>query len=115
LSKKRHTPQEIGAKLRQAREMAQAGKLQSEIARVLGISVMTYHRWRKAGQWLPAVPAHDAVPGRAMKNAETEGRLKLSDLELENLRLRRLVSDLLIEKMKLEEQLEAPVRPRRVG
>ena len=48
MSKKRHTAQEIGVKLHQAEEMAREGKFQGEIARALGISVMTYHRWRKA-------------------------------------------------------------------
>jgi putative transposase len=53
--KKRHTAEEIGVKLHQAEEMAREGKFQGEIARALGISVMTYHRWRKARQSLPAV------------------------------------------------------------
>jgi hypothetical protein len=36
------------AKLAQANELATQGKLQSEIARTLGVSVMTLHRWHKA-------------------------------------------------------------------
>jgi transposase-like protein len=39
---------EIATKLAQANELATRGKLQSEIARTLGVSVMTLHRWRKA-------------------------------------------------------------------
>jgi hypothetical protein len=50
-----------------------------------------------------------------MENAETKGRFNLNDLELENSRLRRLVTDLLLEKVKLEEQLAALVRAQRVG
>src|SRR3974390_1625424 len=44
----KHSPAEIAAKLRQADELAAQGKRRSEILRVLGISQMTYHRWRKA-------------------------------------------------------------------
>jgi len=46
--KKRHSRVEIASKLAQANDLATQGKLQSEIARTLGVSVMTLHRWRKA-------------------------------------------------------------------
>src|SRR4029450_10518248 len=46
--KKRHSRVEITTKLAQANDLAAQGKLQSEIARTLGVSVMTLHRWRKA-------------------------------------------------------------------
>jgi hypothetical protein len=106
MSKKRHTAQEIGVKLHQAEEMAREGKFQGEIARALGISVMTYHRWRKAQQSLPAGPT--LVPsaiGHSVNLVEDDDLARLRDLELENSRLRRLVTDLLLEKVKLEEDL----------
>ncbi len=46
--KKRHSAAEIAAKLSQAAELATQGRNQIEIAEALGISVMTFHRWRKA-------------------------------------------------------------------
>src|SRR5712691_5240354 len=46
--KKRHSKVEIATKLAQANGLATQGKLQSDIARTLGVSVMTLHRWRKA-------------------------------------------------------------------
>ena len=46
--RKRHSRAEIATKLVQANDLATQGKLQSEIARTLGVSVMTLHRWRKA-------------------------------------------------------------------
>src|SRR4029450_11603082 len=46
--RKRHSRVEIATKLAQANDLATQGKLQSEIARTLGVSVMTLHRWRKA-------------------------------------------------------------------
>ena len=45
---KRHSRAEIATKLAQANDLARQGKVQSEIARTLGVSVMTLHRWRKA-------------------------------------------------------------------
>jgi transposase-like protein len=45
--KKRHSRAEIATKLAQANELVTQGKLQSEVARTLGVSVMTLHRWRK--------------------------------------------------------------------
>jgi hypothetical protein len=46
--KKRHSRVEIASKLAQANDLVTQGKPQSEIARTLGVSVMTLHRWRKA-------------------------------------------------------------------
>jgi hypothetical protein len=49
--KKRHSRVEIATKLAQANDLATQGKLQNQIARTLGVSVMTLHplhRWRKA-------------------------------------------------------------------
>ena len=48
VKKKRHSRVEIATKLAEANDLAMQGKLQSEIARTLGVSVMTLHRWRKA-------------------------------------------------------------------
>jgi putative transposase len=100
-NKQRHSGAEIAAKLEQAGVMSAQGKTQSEIARALGVSVMTYHRWRKAQ------PHH----GQAASNgaAEIEQRpnqsRRISELQIENSRLRRLVTDLLLEKITLEEAL----------
>ncbi len=92
--KKRHSRVEIATKLAQANDLAMGGKLQSEIARTLGVSVMTLHRWRKASH--EPQPAH----GEARPNG---GRGRIAELQVENSRLRRLVTDLLLEKMRLEE------------
>jgi len=89
--RKRHTRLEIATKLAQANDLATHGKLQSEIARTLGVSVMTLHRWRKA-------PPVQGQPFRARRGGD-----RIAELQLENSRLRRLVTDLLLEKIKLEE------------
>jgi putative transposase len=102
--RKRHSRVEIASKLAQANDLATQGKLQSEIARTLGVSVMTLHRWRKAEPG--PQPAHEA----GQPDGPRGQRDRIAELQLENLRLRGLVTDLLLEKIKLEEatQSQAP-------
>jgi transposase-like protein len=101
--KKRHSRVEIVSKLAQANDLATQGKLQSEIARTLGVSVMTLHRWRKApGSRPPLVATHEAEHYRMRRGGD-----RIAKLQLENSRLRRLVTDLLLEKIKLEEAAES--------
>jgi putative transposase len=77
------------------------GKLQSEIARTLGVSLMTLHRWRKAppGPQPASVATHEAD----QPNRRRGGGKRIAELQLENSRLRRLVTDLLLDKIRLEE------------
>jgi transposase len=103
--KKRHTNEEIAAKLVQADAFATDGKVQSEIARVLGISVMTLHRWRKS--MLVRGKATDATRP-LIQNMENEEGPLLTELQLENSRLRRIVTDLLLEKLKHRETFLEP-------
>jgi hypothetical protein len=99
--KKRHSNAEIAAKLTQADLLAKGGSTQGDIARALGVSVMTFHRWRKAHPPRSAVPSPKATGTEP--EAGQENRERIAELQLENLRLRRLVTDLLLEKLKLEE------------
>ena len=69
---KRHSRVEIASKLAQANDLATQGKLQSEIARTLGVSVMTLHRWRKAPGSRP--PISGDPRGGALSDAP-RGRL----------------------------------------
>jgi putative transposase len=103
--RKRHSRVEIASKLAQAIDLATQGKLQSEIARTLGVSVMTLHRWRKAPpEPRPALVAtHEAGNPYRMRR----GGDRIAELQLENSRLRRLVTDLLLEKIKLEEAAQS--------
>jgi putative transposase len=98
--KKRHSVAEIAAKLAQARVWAQEGRTQGDIARALEVSVMTFHRWRKAHPKLTAPPP----PWTPNADSERTQNERIAELQLENSRLRRLVTDLLLEKIKLEER-----------
>src|SRR5262249_380359 len=111
---KRHASEEISAKLAQANELAAKGKTQREISKALGVSIMTYHRWKKM--------LKSSEPMAADRRRETEIRVTtpvdassedtIKRLELENAQLRRLVTDMLLEKLKYEEELRMRREPR---
>lgn len=73
---KRHTPTQVIRKLREAEKLAGEGKKVPEIAKVLGISENTFHRWRNQYGGMKA----DDVK-------------RLRELEKENGQLKRLVAD----------------------
>jgi putative transposase len=106
--RKRHSPEEIESKLRQAEKMLAQGRRQADIAKALDISVMTYHRWRKK----PPTVIH-AAQGTSRIVMPADEKKGISDLQVENLRLRRLVTDLLLEKIRLEEALRFQNKRRR--
>src|SRR5262245_35453454 len=94
---KHHSRVEVATKLAQANDLARQGKLENEIARTLGVSVMTLHRWRKEADG----------PDRACG-----GRDRIAELQLENSRLRQLVADILLETIKFKEAAQRPKRGR---
>ena len=107
---KKHSRQEILLKLVHADELARAGNSQVQICRALGVSVMTLHRWRK----LPLRNGEDgesiaetavALDPVNIENHPTMADMRrvLEELTVENRRLRKIVTDLLLEKMRLEE------------
>ena len=106
--KKWHTSAEIASKLREAATLEAQGHTQREIAQALGVSVMTFHRWRKAHpQMLQPRVAVDPEPRRIIPVAnlsDAQRRGRIAELQMENTRLRRLVTDLLLEKMSIEEE-----------
>ena len=107
--KKRHSEAEISAKLEEAQALLAQGKRQQDVARALGISVMTFHRWRKAQNERLQATTHETAgsPETVNYDSAPERRQRIAELQLENTRLRRLVTDLLLEKIKLEESSSA--------
>jgi transposase-like protein len=83
---KQHKPEEIVAKLRQVEVLVGQGKTVAEGARAIGVTEATYDRWRAEYGGLKL----DQVR-------------RLKQLEQENSRLRRAVSDLMLEKLILKE------------
>jgi putative transposase len=86
MPKKRYTPEEIVAKLRQVDVLVSQGQNIADAIRQIGVSEVTYYRWRQEYGGL-----------------KTEQVKRLKELEQENSRLRRAVSDLTLDKLILQE------------
>ena len=86
MPKKRYTPEEIVAKLRQVDVLVSQGHNIADAIRQIGVSEVTYYRWRQEYGGLKA----DQVK-------------RLKELEQENARLRRAISDLTLDKLILQE------------
>jgi putative transposase len=84
--KKAHTREEIVAKLRQVEVLVGQGKSVAEAVRAIGVTEPTYYRWR--------------TEFGGLKLDEVK---RLKELERENARLRKAVSDLTLEKVILKE------------
>jgi transposase-like protein len=86
MTRKRHTAEEIVAKLRQVDVLTAQGRSVAEAVRAIGVTEVTYYRWRSE---------YGGLKGVQVK--------RLRELEAENTRLRRAVSDLTLDKMILAE------------
>jgi len=86
MARKRHKPEEIVAKLRQVDVLTSQGRSVAEAVRSIGVTEVTYYRWRQEYGGLKS----DQVK-------------RLKELETENVRLRKAVSDLTLEKLILKE------------
>jgi putative transposase len=86
MPRKRHKPEEIVAKLRQVDVLVSQGRSVADAVRAIGVTEVTYYRWRQEFGGLKS----DQVR-------------KMKELEAENTRLRRAVSDLTLDKMILAE------------
>jgi len=86
MARKRHTAEEIVAKLRQVDVLTAQGKPVAEAVRTIGVTEVTYYRWRNE---------FGGLKGDQVR--------RLKQLETENARLRRAVSDLTLDKLILAE------------
>ena len=86
MPRKRYRPEDIISKLREADILISQGQSVAETIRALGISDVTYYRWRKE-----------------YGGMNTSHVKRLEDLEKENLRLRKAVLDLTLDKLILQE------------
>ena len=89
MKNKKHKPEQIIRKLREADAMLSAGKSIGQVAQALEISEQTFHRWRNQYG--------------GMKSEEAK---RLKRLEDGNKRLKKLVADLTLDKDILKEALE---------
>ncbi len=86
MPRKKSSPEQIIAKLRQVEVLTSQGHSVAQASREAGISEQSYYRWRKE------------FGGLKLSQAK-----RLKDLEKENQRLKKLVAELSLDKAMLEE------------
>ena len=86
MGRKKHTAEEIVAKLRQVDVLVSQGRKVADAIRSIEVTEVTYYRWRSE---------YGGLKGDQVK--------RLKSLETENQRLRRAISDLTLEKLILKE------------
>ena len=85
-TRRRHTPEQIIRKLREAERLFAEGRQVPEVTKALEVSEQTFHRWRAQ---YGGMKADDAK--------------RLKELERENARLKRIVADQMLENEALRE------------
>ena len=83
---KKNTPEQIVNQLRQVEVAVASGKTTAQACKEAAITEQTYYRWRKEYGGL-----------------EIDQAKRMKDLERENVRLKRLVADLSLEKQVLKD------------
>ena len=86
MKRKRHTPEEIIKKLREAATLLAGGQGVEEVCKKLEVSPPTYHRWKEQ-----------------YGGAKEETVKRLKELEKENSRLKRIVADMALDNALLKE------------
>lgn len=86
MAKKTYKPEEIVAKLRQVDVLHGQGMSMADAIRQVGVSEVSFYRWRKE-----------------YGGMKTDQLKRLKELEKENERLRKAVSDLTLDKLILTE------------
>ena len=86
MAKKRFRPEEVIGKLRHADVLLGQGKRVAEVVKALGVTEVTYYRWRQE------------YGGMSTTQAK-----RLKELERENGQLRKIVADLTLDKLILQE------------
>lgn len=93
MKRKRHTPEEIIKKLREASALLAGGQSVEAVCKQLGVSAATWHRWKQE-----------------YSGAKEETVKRLKALEKENSQLKKLVADLSLDKAMLKELVEGADR-----
>ena len=86
MPQRKHKPEEIVAKLRQVDVLVSQGQSVADAIRSIGVTEVSYYRWR-----------------REFGGLKTDQVQRMTELEAENVRLRRAVADLTLDKLILKE------------
>src|SRR3954470_6942772 len=95
VKRRRHTPEQVIRKLREADRMLGEGTTIPEVARALEVSENTFHRWRNQ---------YGGMKGDDAK--------RLKELERENARLKAIVADQALENRALKEVAKGRMKVR---
>ena len=87
--RKRHTPEQVIARLREAEALLSGGQTIGQVCQKLSVSEQTYHRWRNE---------YGGMKMDAMK--------RLKQLAEENGRLKKAVAELTLDKQILKEAID---------
>ena len=87
MKRRRHTPERIVRKLREADRMLAEGIEVPEVCKALEVSEATYHRWRAQ---FGGMKADDVKRLKELERGNTLLKRLVADKELENLALREI-------------------------
>ena len=89
MKRKRHSPEQVIQKLRDADAMLAAGKTMGQVCQALEVSEQTFHRWRNQFGGMKASEAR-----------------RIKELDDENKRMKKVVAELALDKDILQEALK---------
>ena len=92
MARRRHTPEQIITKLREAAVALAQGQTVAQVCKALEVTEQTYHRWRTEYGGMQVAQAR-----------------RLKQLEGENARLRRAIADLTVDNQILKAAAEGTV------
>ncbi len=87
MARRRHTPEQIVRKLREADRLVGEGAEIADVARHLEVSEQTYHRWRNQ---YGGMKANDVKRLKELERENSQLKQIVADKELENLALREV-------------------------
>jgi putative transposase len=87
VKRRRHTPEQIVRKLREADRLLGEGSEVPEVCKALEVSEATYHRWRAQ---YGGMKADDVKRLKEFERENTQLKRLVADKELENLALREI-------------------------
>ena len=76
MKRKKHTPEQIVKKLREAEMELAKGAIVSDVSRKLGVSEQTYYRWKQQ-----------------YGGGQADQQIKVKELERQNTRLKKIVAE----------------------
>jgi putative transposase len=87
VKRRRHTPEQVIRKLREAERMIGQGSTIPEVAKALEVSEQTFHRWRAE---YGSMTAQDVKRLKELERENSQLKTLVADKELENLALKEI-------------------------